>query len=117
MEDGRPWGGRGLTLLKPDGWFEEGHKEEHICPPPNDAYVPLEIFAEASQKRLHTLHVFIIPHLATSLWRKQLVKDAALMFEIPMGLEIWPLAHHEPLFVAFVLPLEHKNQVQSSMGG
>ena len=34
MEDGRPWGGRGLTLLKPDGWFEEGHKEEHICPPP-----------------------------------------------------------------------------------
>ena len=42
MEDGRPWGGRRLTLLKPDGWFEEGHKEEHICSPPTDAYFTLE---------------------------------------------------------------------------
>ena len=79
-------------------------------PPPTAASVALEMFAEARHKRLHALHVFIIPRLATSLWRKQLGKDADLIFEIPVGSDIWPLTQHEPLVVAFVLPLEHKTK-------
>ena len=42
-----------------------------------------------------------------------MVKDTALLLEIPMGSEIWPLTHHEPLVVAFVLALEHKTKYRA----
>ena len=35
MEDGRPWGGRDLTFLTPEGWFEEGHGGGAYVAPPH----------------------------------------------------------------------------------
>ena len=44
----------------------------------------------------------------THMWRKQLGKDADLMFDIPVGSAMWPLSQHEPLIVAIILPFSHK---------
>ena len=39
------------------------------------------------------------------LWQKQLGKAADLLVTIPVGSEMWPASTHEPLVLAFVLPL------------
>ena len=53
-------------------------------------------------------HVFAVPRLMTHLWRKQLSKDADLMFTVAVGDEhFWTKSQHEPLIIAVVLPLSH----------
>ena len=52
-------------------------------------------------------HVFLIPRLMTHLWRKQLGKDADLMFAVRAGTFFWGAAMHEPLYVLIVLPITH----------
>ena len=110
LDGGEPWGGKPLTFLNPEGWFREGHgKGIYVwAPPPAAAAVAVEMFAEARLKRTEGTHIFVVPRLMTHLWRKQLGKDADLMFDIPVGSAMWPLSQHEPLIVAIILPFSHK---------
>ena len=48
----------------------------------------------------------------THLWRKQLSKDADLIFSVPCGPTFWPQSMHEPLVILIVLPLHHVNRYQ-----
>ena len=55
----------------------------------------------------HTPYVFVVPHLMAHLRRKQLSKDADLIFTVKAGLSFWSFSMHEPLIVLIVLPLVH----------
>ena len=55
----------------------------------------------------HIPHVFAIPRLMTHLWRRQLSKDADVLFTINFGESFWLCSMHETLIVLIVLPLAH----------
>ena len=70
----------------------------------------MELFNEDRLAHPHIPHVFVVPRLMTHLWRKQLGKDANLMFHVKPGACFWPKSMHEPLYVAIVLPLAYAEQ-------
>ena len=82
------------------------------APPPVAASVAVEMFAEARHKRPAGAHLLVIPRLMTSMWRKQLSKDADLIFEIPVGTLMWPASQHEPLIVFVIFPFAHKTRLK-----
>jgi hypothetical protein len=55
-------------------------------------------------KRPYINHIFVVPRLATHLWRKKLFKTSDIVFEIPPGARpYWPSEEHEPLLVGLTL--------------
>ncbi len=77
-----------------------------LPPPPAIADVALERLCKERLKRPKTgSHIFVVPRLMTSRWRKQLNKAATFSFEIPVGCSLWGAAQHEPLIIAVFLPL------------
>jgi hypothetical protein len=113
-----------LTPLSPSDWFERGHG---ICrgtydkrglwhptaisetwllwsPPPAAADVAVEELLYSRHKRHHLNHVFLVPRLATHLWRKKLYKVGDIVFELPPGSRpFWPVEEHEPLIIGHTL--------------
>lgn len=67
----------------------------------------VELFNEDRLMHPRIPHVFLIPRLMTHLWRKQLGKDADLMFAVRAGTSFWGGNMHEPLYVLIVLPITH----------
>eukprot|EP00956_Cyclotella_meneghiniana_P032553 scaffold90111_cov54-Cyclotella_meneghiniana.AAC.2 len=65
----------------------------------------LEMFNDDHLSHPHLPHVFVVPRLMTHLWRKQLTKDADLVFTVQCDPEFWPANMHEPLIVLIVFPL------------
>ena len=96
-----------MLQLSPEQWFEEAHKDTDCLwiPPPAAASVAMEMMSAARLKIPHVSHIFVVPRLMTHLWRKQLSKDADLMFEVPVGTPMWPAENHEPLIIAVLLPI------------
>ena len=114
----------GLWPLSPADWFDKGHGVEggHMdprglwvpvksrdnwylwCPPPMAADVAVEELMYSRHKRTQLNHLFIVPRLATQLWRKKLFKVSNLVFEIPPGsCSFWPMSGHEPLLIRLTL--------------
>ena len=59
----------------------------------------------ARLKRTSSVHLFIIPHIFTCLWRKQLYRCADIVFDLPFDDCLWTKdTHHEPLTFAFLFP-------------
>ena len=52
-------------------------------------------------------HVFVVPRLVTHLWRKNLRKDADVLFTVQVGDHFWGPSQHEPLTIALVFPIVH----------
>ena len=106
---GRPWCHSHLKCLTPDDWFSLYTVDQPRLwvPPPAAMHTVLELFCEDRFVNPHIPHVFVIPRLMTHLWRKNLAKDADLMFTVPVGVDFWPKDMHEPLIVAIVLPIVH----------
>ena len=109
----RNWFGRGHDLL--DGHFEinlEGMKLPKsklgtfvwsLAPAAGEAAI--EELRKARQKNQASSHVFIIPRLLASFWRR---KGADLVVELPAGRPAWPKEMHEPLTLGFFFPyLKH----------
>ena len=113
-----------LKDLDAMGWFEEGHA---LCggeinadgiwmpkyqtgrylwiPPPAGGLAAVEQLRRARLKRQASTHVFLIPRLFTSQWRKQLSRVSDVMFELPFLSGLWDeQIQHEPLTIAFVFP-------------
>jgi hypothetical protein len=101
------WGTQPLLSLSPEGWFEEGQGSTPCLwmPPPAGMEVALECLAEARHKRPHVAHVVVAPRLMTHMWRKQIGKDADLLFTVPVGVPFWEKHQHEPLIVCLLLPV------------
>ena len=107
--NGDPWCGEDLTLLTPDDWFDLKNVAGPPLwiPPPAAMGAVVEMFGEDRLVRPHLPHVFVVPHLMTYLWRKQLSKDADVVLTIPTGQCFWPKEMHEPLILMIVMPLTH----------
>lgn len=98
-----------LTKLTPEMWFELRDVEgpRLWIPPPASMEVAMEMFNEDRIAHPQNPHVFVVPRLMTHLWRKNLGKDADLMFTVESGVKFWGTSQHEPLIVAVVLPLSY----------
>ena len=96
--------GPGLEVLTPEGWFTRGHNlvnnEVEInvegmklpkmrtgdflwVPPPAAAGVAVEQLQIARHKCFISQHIFIVPRLMQTLWRKQLCKAADVVLTLP----------------------------------
>ena len=96
-----------LTILRPEGWFEEGQQDGNFVwvPPPAAADVVVEQLGEARHKRPYCFHLTIVPRLMTSRWRKGLLKESDLEITIPVGSSVWRQSQHEPLLMFVSFPL------------
>jgi len=96
-----------LTQLEPEGWFKEGQLDGDFLwlPPPAIADVALELLCETRHRRPWNTHLFACPAIMTERWRKRLGKVADIMVTLPAGSSIWGSDMHEPVTVAFILPL------------
>jgi hypothetical protein len=115
-----------LVPLSPEQWYTLGHGidggsyNKEYCwfpavssqtsflwtPPPAAAYAATDELALSRHKRPHLRHLFICPRLCTHMWRKKLYMTADVVLELPpRPLPPWSTLMHEPLILAFVLPL------------
>jgi hypothetical protein len=97
-----------LEWLTHDEWFCLPPRGGNFVwtPPPAAADAALEQLCRAQLKRpLNTSHVFIVPRLMTSRWRKKLLKACTFHFYMPAFFDIWDKNQHEPLMIAICLPL------------
>jgi hypothetical protein len=103
------WGcGEKVHWLSDTEWFDPPSRNGYFvwAPPPAIADVALERMCKEVLKRPEGgAHLFIVPRLMTSRWRKQLTKAATFTFQIPVGCQLWGAAQHEPLILAVCLPL------------
>jgi hypothetical protein len=108
-DDQRPWCGTRLKLLQPADWFSLHTFEDPRLwiPPPAAMETVVEMFNEDRIAHPHIPHVFVVPRLMTHLWRKQLRKDADLLFTVACGASFWPSSMHEPLIVLIAFPFAH----------
>ena len=77
-------------------------------PAPASAQFAVEQLREARNKRTASTHVFLVPRVFTSIWRKQLIRVADVVITLPFIENIWEKSQqHEPLTLAFVFPFLH----------
>ena len=109
LENGEPWFGDKLRLLSPEDWFllHTFSTPRLWMPPPAAMEVVMEMFNEDRLAHPRIPHVFCLPRLMTHLWRKQLKKDADVMFTVSTGASFWPKDMHEPLIISIVFPFAH----------
>ena len=119
-------------LLKEGDWFDVAHDIVGGCrnqdgiwiphtkagsyiwaPPPAGGQVAVEQLRRARLKSQSSYHIFVIPRLYTSIWRRQLRKAADLVIELPFLPNIWSKdEQHEPLTLAFLFPFIHSKPWQ-----
>jgi len=74
-------------------------------PAPSAGQHAIEQMRQARLKRTTSTHIYIIPRIFTSLWRKQLFKCSDLVIEMPFDNKLWTKeTHHEPLTIALLFP-------------
>ena len=47
----------------------------------------------------------VVPRLIKFSWKKQMGKEADLLFTIPVAMPCWVLGEHEPPIIALFLPI------------
>jgi hypothetical protein len=77
------------------GWF----------PPLAAAEVALEQLRIVLIKHQDSTHAFIVPHLLTSRWLKQLWKACDIVLTLPVGAGVgWPTNMYEPVLMGICFP-------------
>ena len=106
---GTDFGGLSLTQVTKDNMFElRDLKAARLWTlPPAAMEVALELLCEDRLAHPQWPHVFVVPRLMTHLWRKDLMKNADLLFTVPAQVPFWTSRQYEPLIVAIVFPLTH----------
>ena len=81
-----------MNRLSPDYWFQLHIQDRPRLwtPPPAAMETVVEVFNEDCLEHVHTPHMFAIPRLMTNLWRRQLSKDADVLFTNNVGLYFFP---------------------------
>ena len=76
-----------MTRLSPDDWFQLHTQDKPRLRTPTPAAIETvaEVFSADYLAHPHIPHVFAIPCLMTHLWRRQLFKDADVLFTINVG--------------------------------
>ena len=86
------WGGRALNILSPDDSFQLYTQYRPILctPTPASMETVVEVFNGDCLSHPHIPHVFAIPRFMNHLWRRQLSKDADILFTINVWPYFWP---------------------------
>jgi hypothetical protein len=113
-----------LQALQPAEWYDKGHgiqgghydsrglwiptpiKDSWLlwCPPPAAADVTIDELMFLCHKHTHLNHIFIVPRLATHLWRKKLYKTCDIVLTLlPGSRPFWSASAHEPLLIWLTL--------------
>ena len=96
-----------LELLQPEGWYskamEKGNFMWMVAPAAGDAAV--EQLCAHIHGRPENTHLFVIPRLCTSHYRKQLLKACDIVLTIDCIHDFWNKDMHEPLLLGIYLPL------------
>ena len=69
--------------------------------------IAAEMLNEDSMDHPCVPHAFAIPGLMTHFWRKQLGRDANIVFWVKREACFWPSSMHEALCVLIILPICH----------
>ena len=120
-----------FDILKPEGWFEQGHdivggaknsdqvwmpkyrKGNYIwAPPPAAADVCIDELRKARHKCQESTHLFVCPKIMAPSWRRQMHRSADVILSIPPGHPAWPRDMHEPLTIAIYFPFLKSNPWQ-----
>jgi hypothetical protein len=102
------WPDDWLKWLSHEDWFALPHRGGNFgwSPPSAAADAALEQLCQVQLKRpWNTCHLFIVPRLMTSCWQKKLLKACTFSFYAPACFDVWSESQHEPLMIAFCLPL------------
>ena len=96
-----------LEHLSPEGWFETAMNLGNYLwtPAPAAADVVGEQMARAIHKHPHSCHLFVVPRLMMSRWRRRVGKMADFKITLDAGFRHWGMARHEPLLMFVCLPL------------
>eukprot|EP00546_Thalassionema_frauenfeldii_P004334 CAMPEP_0178911432 /NCGR_PEP_ID=MMETSP0786-20121207/9695_1 /TAXON_ID=186022 /ORGANISM="Thalassionema frauenfeldii, Strain CCMP 1798" /LENGTH=174 /DNA_ID=CAMNT_0020583885 /DNA_START=984 /DNA_END=1508 /DNA_ORIENTATION=- len=120
----RTWSGSEVIALLPEDWFIRGHDiigferdAENLfdipiikagtfvwSPPPWAALPCLEELRKARIKRHKSLHIVLIPKLATPLWQKMLYKLSDVVLDLPAPLPFWSENMYEHLLIGLLFP-------------
>ena len=65
----------------------------------------------------HWPHVFLVPRLMTHLQRRDLGKEADILFNITAGVPFWGARQYEPLTVGILFPPLSRPQLHRTLGG
>jgi hypothetical protein len=69
--------------------------------------VAIELLWEDKLAHPQWPHVFVVPRFMTHMWRRDLGKNADMLFTVPAGVPFWGGSQFEQLIVAIVFPLAH----------
>ena len=75
--------------------------------PPAAMEVAIELLWEEKLAHPQWPHVFVVPRFMTHMWRRDLGKNADILFTVPAGVPFWGGNQFEPLIVAIIFPLAH----------
>ena len=80
------WGCQTLIKLDHMGWFTQGKISENCLwsPPLTAIDTAMEMILGARYERPYVSYIIVCPHLITHLCRNFLIKDAGIMFNIPI---------------------------------
>ena len=106
---GQDWGNLPLEEIGSDNMFElKDVKAARLWMlPPAAMEVAIELLWEDRLAHPQWPHVFCVPRLMTHMWRRDLGKNADILFVVPVGVPFWGADQFEPLIVVIVFPLAH----------
>ena len=92
--------------LPPEGWYSQVFEQGNYLwtPPPAASDAALEQICRNFHLHHCNFHIFCIPRLMTSRWRKKLLKVCDLYVEITFDETVWSRSNFEPLILAIVFP-------------
>ena len=105
----RNWGGLPLREIDHTNMFElkEVKAARLWMLPPAAMEVAIELLWEDKLAHPQWPHVFVVPRLMAHMWRRDLGKNADILFTVPAGVPFWGGPQFEPLIVAIIFPLAH----------
>jgi hypothetical protein len=106
---GQDWGGLPLVEIDQSNMFElKNVKAARLwLLPPAAMEVAIELLWEDKLAHPQWPHVFVVPRFMTHMWRRDLGKNADILFTVPAGVPFWGGTQFEPLIVAIIFPLAH----------
>jgi hypothetical protein len=96
-----------LQEMTSENWFDKTMDAGNFLwnVPPAAGDVAVEQLCTHKHRRPESMHIFVIPRLFTSIYRKQLLKVADLAFSVKPKFTFWNKDMHEPLIIVVCFPL------------
>jgi hypothetical protein len=96
-----------LDIMTEKDWFKHGRTSQNCiwAPAPAAAEVAAKQTGRAIHQHPSSFHMFVVPRLMTSRWRRWVGRLADFIMEPGPGCNVWGKDWHEPLLIFVCLPL------------